>query len=122
MSDKKERYTIYGSIPGAASESFPESPAGGPQQPALVHRLDDMKVEIERFLHGLDIAYPIRSKNEFLDMVKKDMPGICELGNRQISLRDLISITRDDDFPLKSVHEAAELLAGTCPIRAPNIT
>ena len=122
MAEKKENYTIYGSIPGAASESFPQSPTGGPQQPSWLHRMDDIKVEIEQFLQGLDISYPIRSREEFMNILKTDIPGICELEHRTLSLRDLVSIMRDDDFPIKSDHEAANLLAGTCPVRTPNIS
>lgn len=121
MAEKKENYTIYGSVTGPASESFPQSPSGGPQQPSWLHRMDDIKVEIERFLQGLDISYPIRSREEFMNVLTSDMPGICELEHRTLSLRDLVSITRDDDFPINSDHEAANLLAGTCPMRAPNI-
>ena len=87
MAEKKENYTIYGSIPGAASESFPQSPTGGPQQPTGVHIMENIKVEVERFLQSRDIKYPIRSREEFLDMIKRDMPGICDLGERKLLLR-----------------------------------
>ncbi|MGA9140765.1 MAG: MTH865 family protein [Methanocella sp.] len=121
MAEKKENYTIYGSVTGPASEYSPQSPAGGPQQPSWLHRMEDIKVEIERFLQGLDITYPIRSRGEFMSALTSDIPGICELERRTLSLRDLVSIMRDDDFPIKSDHEAANLLAGTCPVRTPNI-
>jgi hypothetical protein len=122
MAEKKENYTIYGSIPGAASESFPQSPTGGPQQPTGLHMLENIKVEVERFLQSRDIRYPIRSREEFLDVIKQDMPGICDLGERKLSLRDLISITQEEDYPINSDHQAAELLAGSCPLHTPNIT
>jgi hypothetical protein len=122
MAEKKVNYTIYGSIPGSASESSPQSPTGGPQQPTGLHMMENIKVEVERFLQSLDIKYPIRSRAEFLGLIKRDMPGICDLGERKLSLRDLISITQEEDYPIKSDHAAAELLAGSCPLRTPNIT
>ena len=124
MAEKKDIYTIYGAIPGAASEEFPQSPAGGPGQPAGLHIIEEMKAQIERFLQARDVRYPIRSRAAFLSMIPRDqdMPDICKLERRKLSLRDLIDITRDEDYPLHSDHEAAELLAGTCPLHTPNIT
>ncbi|HEY3273125.1 MAG TPA: MTH865 family protein [Methanocella sp.] len=121
MAEKKENYTIYGSVPGEASELYSQSPVGGPQQPTGLHIMENIKVEIERFLQGMDITYPIRSRAEFLEVIKQDMPGICDLGRQKLSLRDLISITQEDDYPLDSDHQAAELLAGSCPLHTPNI-
>jgi hypothetical protein len=124
MTEKKDIYTIYGSIPGAATEESPRLPASGPGQPAGLHMIEDMKVQIERFLQARVIRYPIRSRAEFLSIIPRDqdVPGICTMERRKLSLRDLIYITGEGDYPLHSDHEAAELLAGTCPIHTPNIT
>jgi hypothetical protein len=124
MAEKKERYTIYGTIPGESSEEYPQSPTGGPQQPVGLHIMENMKVRIEQFLQGLDIKYPIRSREEFMTIIRRDLDisGICELEHRKLSLRDLISITQDSDYPLNSDHQAAELLASSCPLHTPNIT
>ncbi len=117
MVEKKEKYTIYGTTPG--TPSHPQSPIGGSRQPAELREMEEQKAEVERVLRGLDIRYPIRSKAEFLDIVARADPrAVCDLGRRKLSLRDLIAILRAADFPIHSGHEAAELLAASCPISA----
>jgi hypothetical protein len=116
MAEKKEKYMIYGTTPGTTTH--PQPPIGGSQQPTEMREMEELKARVERVLQGLDIKYPIRSKAEFINIVEADLPDICDPGRRKLSLRDLISILRDDDFPINSVHEAATLLAASCPISA----
>ena len=116
MSDKKPKYSIYGFTPGTTSH--PQSPIGGSQQPVELRELEILKTQVEHVLQGLAIAYPIRSKREFLEIVSADLPDLCDVAGRKLSLRDLIFITRDADYPIHSDHEAATLLASSCPVSA----
>ena len=117
MGEKRPKYSIYGFTPGTTTH--PQSPIGGSQQPVEVRELQELKARVERILRGLVIRYPIRSKAEFMDIVVADVPDLCEAaGGKRLSLRDLIFSLRDADFPLRSDHEAAELLAASCPVSA----
>jgi hypothetical protein len=116
MANKKYEYSIYGTTPGGAPESHPQSPIGGSRQPNELRQMEDLKATVERILQGLDIRYPITSKNEFMEIITRDVPGICDFGNKKLSLRDLIFSLRDADFPIDSDHRAATLLAASCPI------
>jgi hypothetical protein len=116
MPQKDPKYTIYGFTPGTTSH--PQSPIGGSQQPVEVRKMENIKVEVEHILQGLDIKYPIKSKKEFLDIIVADFPDMCVLENKKLSLRDLIFMMKDSDFPIQSDHEAAILLAASCPITA----
>lgn len=118
MAGKKYEYSKYGTTPGGASHSHPQSPIGGSKQPNEIRKMESVKTTVERILQGLDIRYPIASKNEFMEIITPDIPGICDIGNKKLSMRDLIFSLRDDDFPIKSDHEAANLLAASCPIIA----
>jgi hypothetical protein len=116
MSDKKPKYTIYGFTPGTTTH--PQSPIGGSKQPVELREMQNIKVQVEHILQGLDIKYPIQSKAEFMNIIEADLPDICDLGNKKLSLRDLIFNMKDSDFPIHSDHEAATLLAASCPISA----
>ena len=118
MTKKDPKYTIYGFTPGTTTH--PQSPIGGSQQPTEIRKIENVKSDVEHILHGLDIKYPIKSKSEFLNILVTDFPDVCDLGEneRKLSLRDLIIIMKDSDFPLHSDHEAATLLAASCPVTA----
>jgi hypothetical protein len=116
MPDKKARYTIYGEVPETSKR--PWTSTEGSWQPVELEEMGEIKMQVERVLQGLAIRYPIKSKAEFLKAVAPDVPGICDIGKRKLSLRDLIKLLREADFPLHSDHEAAELLAASCPIPA----
>jgi hypothetical protein len=113
---EKPRMTIYGEVPRTSKE--PWTSTEGSWQPAGLEELDELKAQVERVLGELAIKYPVRSKADFLKVVKTDVPGICDAGRQKLSLRDLIKLLKETDFPLHSDHEAAELLAASCPVPA----
>ena len=77
--------------------------------------MGNLKVQVERILQRLAIQYPIKTKVDFLKAIKADVPDICDTGKQKLSLRGLIKLLREADFPLHSDHEAAELLAAFLP-------
>ena len=116
MPDKKSRYTIYGELPETSKE--PWKSTEGSWQPVELNEMGNLKVQVERILQRLAIQYPIKTKVEFLKAIKADVPDICDTGKQKLSLRGLIKLLREADFPLHSDHEAAELLAASCPLPA----
>jgi hypothetical protein len=116
MPAKKPRYTIYGEVPETSKQ--PWTSTEGSWQPVELLKMGELKTKVERILHGLAIKYLIRSKADFLNAVEADIPDICDTGKRKLSLRNLIMMLREADFPINSDHEAAELLAASCPVPA----
>ena len=117
MADKEPQYTIYGETPNPLVQDI-QSPLGGNRQPMELRELAELKAAVERLLHTMRIRYPIRSREELLRFVKGDRPALCHVRGKGISLRDLINSLDAGDFPIRSDHEAATLLAASCPVPA----
>lgn len=116
MPAKKSRFTIYGELPETSKQ--PWTSTEGSWQPVELNEMGDLKVQVEHILQGLAIKYPIKTKAEFLKAVRHDVQDICDTGKQKLSLKSLIKLLKDADFPLHSDHEAAELLAASCPFPA----
>jgi hypothetical protein len=105
MADEKHAYTIYG-------ESQQPSEAAAQQE------LEDVKTNIEEALSSTSLSFPVRSKEELLNVVPGDLDVGCRHVDRRIPLGDLISGLREDDFPMNNVGDAATLIAAHCPVSA----
>jgi hypothetical protein len=116
MEKRESEYSIYGRLSGGPPppESIPEGPLQAGEQAAK----DRMKSRMLEILRRFDLRYPVRSRRELLAMIKTDVPGVCDTGDRKLGLRDLVTILSDEDFPLRSDHEAATILSAACPIPA----
>ena len=114
MADKEEKYTIYGSTTGIDAESM--RPVGGIHQPEEFAEKMDLEPRMRDMLHGMNISYPIRTREEFASKVKADMPTACEVSGKKLPLGEMISILKDTDFPVRNETEAASLLASACPV------
>jgi hypothetical protein len=105
MGDKGPRYSIYGESPEVSEATE-------------IHEIERVKADAVETLKKIGVSFPVRSKKEFLNSIRKDKPTHCTYRGREISLKELIGFLRDDDFPLNSPAEAATMLAAACPIYA----
>ena len=116
MTDKESEYSIYGSRTGAD--------AGGLRPDEGIHQAEEwvqkleLKPQMLDLLRSLQIDYPINSRDEFISRVKDDMPTNCEVAGKKLSIKEMISILNDSDFPIRNELEAANLMAEACPVSA----
>lgn len=119
MADKERRYSIYGSRTGAdAGELAP--PDGVHQAEEWLEKME-LKPGMLALLNTLNLRYPIGSKSEFLSAIKADVQTGCEISGKKMTLKDMISLLKESDFPIRSGSEAASLLAQACPVPARSI-
>jgi hypothetical protein len=116
MAEKEDKYSIYGSTSGIDAGSL--RPVDGVHQAEEWAEKMDMKPKMLGLLRSMKLSYPIKSREEFAGMIKKDIPTACEVSGRKLSLKEMISILKDTDFPVKNEIEAASLLASACPVPA----
>lgn len=116
MADQDHQYSIYGSTTGGDPNL--QSPIEGPMQAKELLDKMELKPRLLGILRNLGLRYPIKSRADFLGAIKRDVPGACQIPDRPLSLKDMVSLLRDSDFPLNSDLEAASRLAEACPISA----
>jgi hypothetical protein len=116
MAEKEEKYSIYGSTSGIDAGSL--RPVDGVHQAEEWAEKIDMKPQMLDLLRSMNLNYPIKSREEFAGMIKNDTPTACEVSGRKLSLKEMISILKDTDFPVNNEIEAANLLASACPVPA----
>lgn len=116
MADKEYEYSIYGSRTGAD--------AGGLQPDEGIHQAEEwmqkleLKPQMLDLLRSLNIGFPINTREEFISRVKDDVPTTCEVAGKKLSIKDMIAILKESDFPIKNEIEAASLMADACPVSA----
>jgi hypothetical protein len=103
MSEKEPVYSIYG-----RSSRF--------SQATEERETERVKTEALEAVESMGIQFPVNSKREFLGAISTDRPTSCQYRGRTLSLKELAESLRDDDFPMKSAAEAAEMLAAACPV------